>query len=206
MWLADGRSAASVAPGAGPAVQRIAAGVQDADALSDPALAAQLTAALNPALGAHGLAAVDRTRHNLLYGCAGAQLRRHTHGDCRRLTDASIPPAQGQWLPTHCFPDGIVYGIVTDGQVVSVAHAHRSGLMVDRVADLGVGTAPAYRHRGYAQTAMSAVVAEIAARGGEALYSLSPDNLPSLATAESVGFRLYGRALVLDAPAADLEG
>ncbi len=204
VWLADGRSAVSVPPGAGPAVERIAAGVQDAGALYGPALAAQLTAALNPVLRAHGLAVVDRTRHSLLYGCDGPHLRRHAHGDCRRLIDGSIAPAHDIWFPTHCFPDGIVYGVVADGQVVSVAHAHRSHLMEDRVADLGVETAPAYRRRGYAQTVVSAVVGEMTGRGGEALYSLGPDNLPSLATATSVGFQPYGRALALAAPAPDL--
>ena len=92
----------------------------------------------------------------------------HATGETRRLTDESIPPAEGLKLPTHCFPDGIVYGVIADGVVASVAFAHRIAVMEDRVAHLGVGTSRAYRRRGYAKTAVSAVVEHVAREGGEA--------------------------------------
>jgi len=72
--------------------------------------------------------------------------------------------------------------------------------MEDQVADIGVETAPVYRRRGYAKTAVSAVVEHIARTGGEARYGCRPDNLASIATARSVGFVPYGTSLVLAAP------
>ena len=75
--------------------------------------------------------------------------------------------------------------------------------MENEVADLGVETAPACRRRGYAKTAVSAVVAHITERGGEARYGCSPDNHASIATARSAGFAPYGTALTLSAPRPD---
>jgi predicted GNAT family acetyltransferase len=107
-------------------------------------------------------------------------------------------------LPAHCFPDGIVYGVIADGRVASVAYAHRTGVLEGLVADLGVVTAPAYRQRGYAKTAVAAVVAHVAAAGGEAVYACRPDNAASVATARSVGFVPLGASLVLGAPLPEL--
>ncbi len=201
VWLEDGRSAVSVPPGAGPAVAAIVKDVRDREGLFDPALAERLRVIVDGCLRQHGRAATNCTRPALCFACNAALLRRHAHGDCRRLLDDSVPIAEGLWPSTHCFPDGIVYGVVADGRVVSLAYAHRSGMMEGQVADLGLETAEAYRRRGYAQTAVSAVVAAVTRKGGEALYDVSPDNLASIATARSVGFVPYGRMLALAAPA-----
>ena len=155
---------------------------------------------VNRVLLSHGMRLSDRILTSEVFACDASRLRRHTRGDCQRLFDQSVPPAYGLHLPTHCFPDGIVYGIISDASVVSVAFAHRSGLMENQVADLGVETAPAYRRRGYSQTAVSALVAYIARVGGEARYACSPDNYASIVTARSVGFVPYGKGLVLSAP------
>ena len=72
--------------------------------------------------------------------------------------------------------------------------------MEDQVADLAVGTASAYRRRGYARMAVSAVVKHFTQNGGETLYSTSPDNSASIATALSVGFVPYAKTLILSAP------
>jgi ribosomal protein S18 acetylase RimI-like enzyme len=204
VWLEGGRSAVSVPPGAAEAVRQVAEGVESSGDLFSPHLAEQLRAPVSRALVASGLGEVDRVLHDLMFAAAAHLLRRHHHGDCRRLTDASIPAAPGLSLPEHCFPDGIAYGVVVGGWVVSVAYAHRSGVMEDRVTDLGVETAPGYRRRGYAKTAVSAVVQEITSRGGEALYMCSPENLASRATALGVGFVPCGRSLVLATKAPDL--
>jgi len=200
VWLTDGRSAASVPPGAGAAVRRILKNVRGADELFDPRVAEQLKGPVNNSLREAGMKEVDRVLRDVCFACNGSLLRRHRYGDCRRLVDESIPPAGGLRLPTHCFPDGIVYGVVADGMVVSLAHAHRPGVMEHEVADLGVGTAPAHRQRGYAKTAVSAVVEHITRSGGEARYGCSPDNQASIATARSVGFVPYGTQFVLSAP------
>ncbi len=205
LWLADGRTAISVPPGAGPAVQAIAQQIRGPEELFQPDLAEALKIPINAALRRAGLPAVNRSHTEVSFACNAALLRRHRCGDCCRLTDESIPPAEGLSLPTHCFPDGIVYAVIVDGRAVSIACAHRSGLMEDRVADLGVDTAEAHRRRGYAKTAVSAVVEHMTRTGGEAFYTCRPDNHASVATARSVGFVPHCTSLVLLAPAPDLQ-
>jgi ribosomal protein S18 acetylase RimI-like enzyme len=201
VWLTDGRSAASVPPGAGDEVRRILEGAETGNPLRLPQIAEALKAPVDEALTQAGLKPADRAIRDVAFACNAALRRRHRCGDCRRLVDESIPPAEGLHLPTHCFPGGIVYGVVMEGRVVSLAHAHRPGVMEHQVADLGVGTAPGYRRRGYARTCVSAVVEHITRMGGEARYGCDPDNLPSVATARSVGFVPYGTQLILAAPA-----
>jgi GNAT superfamily N-acetyltransferase len=211
VWLADGRSAASVPPGAGEAVAKILENAHCAEQVLDPSITEQLKGPVNDALrkaacppaGRRGLREIDRVLSDLVFACNGSLLRRHDCGDCRRLVDETIPPAEGLRLPAHCFPEGIAYGVVADGVVVSMAYAHRIGVMEDKIADLGVETAPAYRRRGYAKTAVSAVVEHITRSGGEARYGCSPNNQASIATARSVGFVPYGTSLVLSAPVSD---
>ncbi len=204
IWLEDGRSAVSVPPGAGQAVRKIARHVASAEQLFEPELSERLKGPVNAALEKAGLGEVDRVFTDLQFVCDGEGLLLHCCGDCRRLTDDSIPPAEGLELPTHCFPDGIAYGVVADGMVVSFAFAHRTGLMEGRIADDGLETAPAYRRRGYAKTVLSALVEHVASRGGESIHVCRPDNSPSIATARSVGFLPFGRALVLGKRARDL--
>lgn len=206
-WLLDGRSAISVPPGAGPAVREAVRDVTTMEQLADPTLAQSLRVAVEPALERAGLHSPTRTSHDLFFSCNETHLRRHGHrvclsgSACRRLRDTTIPPAEGLYLPTHCFPNGLVYGILEETKIVSVAYAHRTGIMEDQVADLGVETAPGYRRRGYAQTVVAAVVAEMARNGGESYYGCRPDNHASAATARSVGFVPYGRNLVVSSPA-----
>lgn len=204
LWLADGRSVVSVPPGAGSAVATIVEGTRGGEQLHDSDLAERLRTPVDRALLEGGVAATDRVIRGLCFACNQSLVRRHRFGECRPLVGQSLPPAEGLRLPIHCFPDGIAYGVIADGKVVSVAYAHRAGVMEDQVADLGVETAPAYRRRGYAKTSVSAVVGEITRRGGEARYGCSPKNLASVNTARSVGFRRYGVSLILAAPAADV--
>jgi hypothetical protein len=205
LWLTDGRTAVSVPPGAGPAVQAIAQQIRGPEEIFQPELAEALKTPINDALRQAGLPDVNRCSREVSFACNGTLLRRHGYGDCCRLTDESIPPAEGLSLRTQCFPDGIVYAVIVDGRAVSVACAHRTGLMEDRVTDLGVDTAEAYRRRGYAKTAVSAVVEHVTRTGGEAFYTCRPDNYASVATARGVGFVPYGSSLVLAAPAPDLQ-
>jgi GNAT superfamily N-acetyltransferase len=147
-----------------------------------------------------GLPATDRVIRDFVFACGGELVRQHPLRSCRRLVDASVPAADGLCLPSHCFPDGVVYGVVCEGRVVSVAFAHRAGVLEDVVADVGVETAPRYRRRGFAQAAVSALAAHFTERGGESRYSCNPDNVASIATARSVGFVRYGKSLILSSP------
>jgi ribosomal protein S18 acetylase RimI-like enzyme len=201
VWLEDGRSVVSVPPGAGPVAAEIAASVTSRDQLHTPELARRLTMPISRAMQEAGLKPVDRSFTDLVFACNDSLLRRYERPECRRLVDESAPVAEGIWYPSHCLPDGIAFGAFADGKAVSVAYAHRTGVMEDRVACLGVETAPGYRRRGYAQACVSGVVAEITARGGEARYGCSPSNEASQATARSVGFVPYGQSLILAAPA-----
>lgn len=201
IWLVDGRSAVSVPPGAGDNVGQVMGSVQCAKGMEREDVIEPLQLAVDEMLVEAGMKRTDRVLSGSMFACNASLLRRHHHGHCQQLVDERIPPAKGLRLPTHCFPDGIVYGVIADGQVVSMAHAHRPGLMEDQVADLGGVTAPGYRRRGYAQTGVSAVVAYITQAGGEARYGCSPGNRASIATARSVGFVPYGSSLILAAPA-----
>lgn len=160
-----------------------------------------LMAQINQARFQAGLPSATRAYEALVFACNAEILKRYHQEDCRRLRDETIPPAEGMSLPTHCFPDGIVYGIVEDERIVSVAYAHRSGKMEEQVADLGVETATAYRQRGYAKTVVSAVTAHMTVLGGEAVYTCGVSNQASIATSLSVGFASYGKLIVVTAPA-----
>lgn len=200
LWLEDGRSAISVPPGTAEHVGGIARGGRRPEELFDPAFAEGLKAPINVALQAAGLREVDRRIVDVNFACDAEHVRRHANGDCRRLTDESIPPAGDMRLPAHCFPDGVVFGVVDDGHVVSMAYAHRTGTMEDQVADLAIGTVAEYRRKGYAKTVVSAVVEHFTDRDGQAIYNCMPENHASIATAQSVGFVPFGRSLILSAP------
>jgi len=203
LWLADGRSAVSVPPGAGDRVERIVQTVHEPTQLNDDGLAEQLRAPVNESLRQAGLEPVDRTFSDVCFASNERPLLRHHHGDCRKITDDSIPAADGLSLPEHCFPDGICYGVVVSGEAVSIAFSHRPGIMEERVADIGIETAEGHRRRGYAKTAVSAVAGHVTDVGGEARYACRPDNVASIGTARSCGFVDYARSLILSAPRGD---
>jgi hypothetical protein len=196
----DGRFAVSVTPGARPHVVDMLARKQPhaTDGFGQDWLN-RLAGCVSRARSETGLPAARGGSEGRLFACNGTLVRRYNHGDCRRLRDQSIPPVDGLRLPTHCFPNGIVYGIVEDAHIVSVAYAHRTGLMEDQVVDLGVETAAPFRRRGYAKTVVAAVTVHMTTLGGEALYTCSADNGASIATASRVGYELYGNTITVAA-------
>lgn len=204
VWLEDGRSVVSVPPGAGLGVEEALAHIDSREQVLDPEVIDSLKGPVNGSLTQFGLEEADRVLSDLCFACNASLLRRHRCGDCRQFTDESLPCAEGIALPKHCIPDGIVYGVVADEKVASFAFAHRTGVLEGRVADLGVETAFAYRRRGFAKTAVSAVVEHVTRNGGEARYGCNLDNHASIATARSVGFVPYAFSLILSAPAPDL--
>jgi hypothetical protein len=197
----DGSAAISVTPGARLAVLEMMerTSLISHDPFPQEALD-RLATCISQARVQAGLPPAKRAYEAQVFACNDTLLRRYQQGDCRQLCDEMIRPAEGLTLPTHCFPDGIVYGIVEDHQVVSVAYAHRSGILEDWVADLGVETAAPYRQRGFAKTVVSSVTAHVMAKGGEGVYTCSVHNQASIATAISVGYAPYGRIFVVSAP------
>jgi len=196
----DARSAVSVPPGAAQAVEQVLADAGPPDtAVFDAAVAERLANAVAEPLSRAGLEVTGQKWADLCFACNASLLRPHSHDACERLVDDRIPPAEGLRLPEHCFPDGIVYGIVVDGEVASYAFAHPGGPMEAQAPDLGVVTAPAHRRRGYARAVVSAVVEHITGNGGEARYVCRPDNAASIATAKAVGFVPHDASLVIAA-------
>lgn len=201
LQLSDGRSVINVPPGAREEVQRIISEMPAAKPFGGPAVTERLQDTINKVLAQHGIKAVHRTYPTLVLVCNKDLLQKHMYGECRRLTDASLPTAEGFEWPPYTFLEGILYGVIVDGQVVSVASARPIGILEDRVADIGIVTASAYQRRGYAKTGVSAIAEHITSAGGEAVYIVRPENKASIATARSVGFVDYGVSLTMRASA-----
>lgn len=206
VFFMDGRVAASVTPGAGQDVRRLLDawswdgtepfGARWLESVKEAVSAARAKASMTPPAS---------ISESLVFACDLEHLRCPPANPARRITGEVLPPAEGLSLPAHCFPGGVVFGVVADERVASVAYAHKTGRMEDRIADLGVETAPAYRRRGYAKAAVAAVTAHITDRGGEAIYSCSPRNYASMLTACGVGYKLYATTLTITAPADEEE-
>ncbi len=199
MKLADRQCIASVPPGTGPTVESILRDAGLDKGCCDSTMVERIRHYLNQNLDDIGSPNIDRVISERAFACSSDTLITHKNGDCRQLIDSSIPATEGIHLPQHCFPDGIVYGVIVDNHVVSVAYAHRTGLMEDCIADIGVETALPYRGRGYAKTAVSAVFNHITQSGGEGWYHCVPKNVASIATALSVGCLPYSSSLILTA-------
>jgi hypothetical protein len=205
IFFNDGRTVFSVTPGSSAKIDDLLHTTPpDIFNSSDQDWLNGFLAVISSARSRQGLSPANRVYEARIFACDKNLVRRYYQGDCRRLNDDSIPPFEGFSLPVHCFPGGLVYGIVVDAHIVSVAYAHRSGLMEDQVADLAVETAPPYQKRGFAKTVVSAVTEQITSSGGEAIYFCSPTNHASIATASSVGYLPYAKAIIVSAPAASV--
>ena len=64
-----------------------------------------------------------------------------------RITDNAFEYCEDINFPEHCLPDGVIYGVVENNQIVSLAHAHKTGKYEDIVADIGVDTLKNYRRK-----------------------------------------------------------
>ncbi|HOX39526.1 MAG TPA: GNAT family N-acetyltransferase [Candidatus Brocadiia bacterium] len=197
--LNDGRSVLSIPPGTASEIRRILETRARRRDFPNPRSINDIRGVLDPVMLSAGRGETDSIYHDIFFVCNASLLRCHRHGDCRRLKDSDIPPTDGIELPEALFPEGIVYGLIEDGKVVSVAYAHHTGIMEDLVANIGVVTAEEYRRKGYAQTVVSEVVYEIVSKGGEARYCADPQNAASIATARSCGFTKYGTSLIISA-------
>lgn len=200
LQLKDGRSVISVPPGAGDEIRRIINDMPSSEPFQNQIALHRLQDVINRVLAQQGMNAIHRVFSTLVFACNAELFRKHAHGECRRLLDASLPVADGFAWPPYTFLEHILYGVIVDGQVVSVAAARPTGVLENRVVDVGIATALAYQHRGYAKTAVSAITEHIAQLGGEAVYFVRPENQASVATARSVGFVEYAVSLTMRAP------
>jgi len=90
----------------------------------------------------------------------------------------------------------IEYAIKMKDKTVSRAYAHQTGEYQDIVADIGVETSKRYRRKGYARACVNAVARKVIENGGESLYKCAPDNIASIHTALSAGYKPYGKSLI----------
>jgi hypothetical protein len=91
------------------------------------------------------------------------------------------------WLPGEETPP--YFGVVRDGQVVSVCYSARSGL---QAAEAGVETATDYRGQGLAAIATAGWAAAVQRSGRLALYSTTWENAASQGVARKLGLAMYG--------------
>jgi len=134
---------------------------------------------------------------DLMFACDAAALA-PTRPDVTptRIIDNQLACRKDIHFPAHCLPNGIVYGVVAKGKLVSVAYAHQTGEYQDIVADIGVETSRRYRKRGYARACVNAVARHVIQNGGESLYKCAPANTASIHTALSAGYQPYGKSLI----------
>jgi RimJ/RimL family protein N-acetyltransferase len=113
------------------------------------------------------LTGIDIRRVNSLYGSEGGP---------------------SYYIPEHI--DGGVYrGVVTDGRLVAVEGTHVVSKQ-ERVAVVGnVFTHPAYRGRGFATDATSAVTEALLTNCDHVVLTVDPNNAPAVAAYARLGYR-----------------
>ena len=112
-----------------------------------------------------------------------------------KITDKNYQCFDDIHFPDHCIPDGVVYSVIENNKIVSLAHAHKTGEYQDIVADIGVDTSKEYRKKGYARECVNSVARHFIEKGGESIYTCSPDNFASIKTAISAGYEPFGKSL-----------
>jgi RimJ/RimL family protein N-acetyltransferase len=88
--------------------------------------------------------------------------------------------------PASLARSGLAWGGFVDGRLASVATPFYVGSDYE---DVGVVTEAAFRGLGLSPACACGVVRDVLARGRRVSWSTSPDNLPSLAVAQRLGFR-----------------
>ncbi len=87
----------------------------------------------------------------------------------------------------------IGYGVVEDGQIVSLSLTHEAPEIGDSVIEVGVETVPVARKKGYATACLAALSAHLAGLGIRAEYRCQRYNTASRRTAQAAGFSVVGR-------------
>jgi GNAT superfamily N-acetyltransferase len=144
--------------------------------------------------------------HMIYFGlklaCDGETLVRVEDHHVRKVTPEIAPEVTAS-LSQEGVPDDVEYMLAddaafayyTDGQPVSFAGTHPLGGGGLKVGNVMVATLEPYRRRGFAKAVVSATTARLLEQGKVAVYGTSDDNIPSIRTALSVGYRPYCRVL-----------
>jgi len=134
---------------------------------------------------------------DLVFACDDKTIARsNANVKTERLIDKRFECSEDIGFPDHCLPNGIVYGVIENDKIVSLAHAHKTGEYQDIVADIGVETSKDFRKRGYARESVNSVARHVINNGGESVYKCSPTNTASIHTALSAGYKTYGKSLI----------
>ncbi len=95
--------------------------------------------------------------------------------------------------PDYLLADDAAFAYYTDKQPVSFAGTHPLGTTGLKVGNVMVATLEPYRRRGFAKAVVSATTARLIEQGKVAVYGTSDDNIASIRTALSVGYRPFCR-------------
>jgi RimJ/RimL family protein N-acetyltransferase len=203
-WLLrylNGKTVISVPPGCGEIAEGFVTGRGSQTVFPTEAEARELLEAVNERQRSKAKPQAERILWDKIFACSKETVRdvafSNDNAELRRIACKGLTYSDDIWPPEHCIPDGVAYGVVADGVIVSVAYAHRTGIMEDRVADLGVVTSKPFRRRGYAKAAVHAITQHFTKKFGEAWYHCSPNNAASIATATSVGYVHCADSMIL---------
>lgn len=82
-----------------------------------------------------------------------------------------------------------IFGVLSDGRLVSVADSPSVPYRQGKVAEIGVNTLAEYRRKGYARQVCAAMLNSLTERGIAPLWSHEASNAASRKLAESLGFK-----------------
>jgi len=88
---------------------------------------------------------------------------------------------------------GVFYGIVVEGHLVSVAGTHLVAPSYGLAALGNVFTHPRHRRRGYATVCTSAVTSDLVAQGLEVVLNVAEANEPAVGLYRRLGYRVHCR-------------
>jgi len=88
-------------------------------------------------------------------------------------------------------PDDAAFAYFLDGRAVAFAGTHPVGNFSDRIGNVMVGTLDGYRRRGCGKALVSATTGRLLNQERVAVYGTNDDNVASIRTAQSVGYRTY---------------
>lgn len=149
--------------------------------------ALRLPPSATAAAGIRREVALVRRSPRMPYDGNAAQLARRLGPRDAALLEAYEPGEVDYYLHPDRAP---LVGVIVGGQLVSVAHSSRR---TREACELGIGTLPDGRRRGYARAATLCWTSDVAAEGLVPLYSALASNDASLALAAAAGYRRFAR-------------
>ena len=197
----QGATVISVPPGFREIVEHCLKGKSGMKQFPNEDRITELIKNINTLLEKNGRPLIEEKLDNEVFACDRLSLKEiefnDNSGTLKRIQNTDFEYAKDIWPPNHCLPDGVIYGIIKNEKVISVAYAHQTGIMENLVADIAVVTSKDYRRKGYAKAVLQAVMKHFVNKEGEAWYGCSPQNIASQATAQTAGYIPFAKSLIL---------